>query len=167
MPNVLPFESAQNYYIGIDPGVKGGLAVLNNESKSSISFSGKNAYDIRNIIEYHKATAFGKKQNLYILLEEVSGFIGGEVDGKKRNVASAHTTFTLGEHFGMLQMALVCSRLSFRMIRPQEWRKRLGLEGKTKNELKTRAKELFPEEKITLSTCDAFLLAYLCRSLNK
>lgn len=159
MPNVIPIVRESRIYVGIDPGVKGGIVSIGMDGISVFSSNGKNAYDIRNWIE-------GFKNNtLHVLIEEVSGFIGGEENGRKKNVAAAHTMFTLGESFGMLQMALVCSRISFRTIRPQEWRKRLGLEGKTKNELKKRAKELFPEEKITLSTCDAFLLAYLCRSL--
>lgn len=159
MSNTLPTVRDSNIYVGIDPGVNGGIVSLNADGISILSLNGKNAYSIRNWIEGFEA------DELYVLIEEVSGFIGGEKNGRKKNVAAAHTMFTLGESFGMLQMALVCSRISFRTIRPQEWRKRLGLEGKTKNELKKRAKELFPEEKITLSTCDAFLLAYLCRSL--
>lgn len=161
-------------YIGIDPGVSGGMVAISRESITVFSSVGKNAYDIRNWIEYQLSITSARESGIHILIEEVGGFIGGEQDGQKRNIAAAHTTFVLGESFGMLQMALVCARLSFRMIRPQEWQKRLNIRHKLKgekpnqfkNRLKKYAQMLFPEEKITLQTSDAFLLAYLCRSLN-
>lgn len=161
--------------LGIDPGCNGGIVALYPDRILTTSLVKMDRYDIRNWIESRANYAKSFDIQIYCLIEKVAGFIGVTEEGQKRNVASAHTTFRLGESFGMLQMALVYSRISFQEILPHDWQQRLGVESKRKGEkqnqfkgrLKERAKQLFPEEKITLQTSDAYLLAYLCRRINR
>lgn len=157
--------------LGIDPGCKGGIVALYPDKILTASLVKMDRYDIRNWIEARNGYAKVFGLPVYCFLERVGGFIGGDEDGQRRNVAAAHTTFRLGESFGMLQMILVCCRISFQEILPRDWQGKIGVEPRQKGEppnrfksrLKERAKQLFPEEKITLQTSDAYLLAYLCR----
>jgi hypothetical protein len=172
MPVARP-ESPRAIWIGIDPGVKGGAVALLGSTPYVFTMNGGNVYDVRNWLDAIRAQSRDLQIPIRVILEEVSGFIGQTIEGQKRNVAAAHTTFVLGESFGIWQACLCCARLSFRMVRPQEWQKQLAIKPKLKGEkpnqfkgrLKSEAKKRFPDYKITLETSDAFLLAYLCRSL--
>lgn len=160
-------------YIGIDPGMHGGMVAIRTGAKGytySAALCRMDRYNIKHWIQ-HKVSLVGDT-NIFALIEKVGGFIAGEgVDGKKRNIASAHTMFTLGESYGLLQMALVCSHVTFFEIRPQEWQDQIGIksklplesENKYKNRLKIKAIELFQCQKITKDVADAYLLAYLCK----
>jgi hypothetical protein len=158
-------------FLGVDPGESGGIVLLTDDYVFSVSLSGKDNYDIRNQIESIKQLHPGM---IYCCIERVSGFIGGEDgQGNKRNVASAHTTFILGESYGALDMALVCSRITRIHVLPKVWQKAMGCDkrdGESKSQHKNRIKKMVqkkhPEEKITLQTADAFMLAHYCKSLR-
>jgi hypothetical protein len=120
------------------------------------------------------------------VLEKVWGYVGGG-----GNPGSA--MFSFGRNYGQLQMALTSLAVPFQEIPPATWQPALGIEpcrrktrrvpylvrgktryrleakAETKPEFKRRLKEsaqtLFPQERVTLATADALLVAEFCRRL--
>lgn len=78
--------------------------------------------------------------------------------------------FKFGASTGGLRMALIASGVIFDEIPPKQWQKFVGVigtKGETKtqfkNRLKAKAQQLFPEQRVTLATADALLIAYYCK----
>lgn len=167
-------------FIGIDPGVSGGLAILYR--------------DLRVVVEVHKMPKMEKEvwdiidawstvePNVFACIELVGGYVGGYNrgegdDGSTSNPGSA--MFTFGQSYGGLRMALVAASIPFEAVRPQAWQKALGLtkekdsqawaethehsSTRWKNALKAEAQHRFPDVKVTLRTADALLLAEYAR----
>lgn len=147
-------------YLGIDPGMGGGLAVLCGD-KVSLTPMPRTDQDIIAWLESHSWLT----ENLnYGVIEQVHSMPAQGVS----------STFKFGMSYGALRMCLIALQIPFETVSPQKWQKTVGIssrkkEGRTdhKNRLKARAQELFPKEKITLATADALLLAYYCRLLQR
>lgn len=152
----------KNYYIGIDPGASGGIAVLDEDGMVK---------DVRNmpdtpadILEYFKAyQAFP----CICVLEDVGQGMPGQ---------SSSATAKFARHNGHLEMALLALGIKTIKARPQKWEKTYALGKSTafekaewKRKLKERAQQLFPQlgKKVTLKTCDALLIAEYCRKYCK
>ena len=70
------------------------------------------------------------------------------------------SSFTFGNGFGHLEMALTAAGIPFERVRPQVWQKVMGCMTKgDKNVSKRKAQELFPSIKVTHATADALLIA--------
>jgi crossover junction endodeoxyribonuclease RuvC len=70
------------------------------------------------------------------------------------------SSFTFGNGFGRLEMALTAAGIPFERVRPQVWQKAMGCMTKgDKNVSKRKAQELFPSMKVTHATADALLIA--------
>lgn len=166
MPTVGKVEQSR-IFIGIDPGISGGLAQLDNlgPSTSPMPPTEKDIWDW-----FQKATGFTdlygnrKQGDCFAIIEKVNGYVG---DGGNPGGAM----FKFGASYGGLRMALVAAGIPFEEVTPQAWQKALGIpkrkkeESKTqwKNRLKSKAQQLFPSEKVTLATADALLIAEYCR----
>lgn len=152
----------KNYYIGIDPGTSGGIAVLDEDGTVK---------DVRNmpdtpadILEYFKTyQAFP----CVCVLEDVGQGMPGQ---------SSSATAKFARHNGHLEMALLALGIKTIKARPQKWEKTYALGKSTafekaewKRKLKERAQQLFPQlgKKVTLKTCDALLIAEYCRKYCK
>lgn len=159
-------------FLGIDPGVSGGMVALCGSTIQHTSFRGMNRYDVRNWIE--DKAQWGQDAGCYAVIERVGGFIGGEdKQGKRKNLSSAHTAFVFGQSYGELRMCLACARITHREVLPKAWQKRYGMKrekGEKKERYKARLQSLaqsyVPEERITLAVSDALLLALYCRTLT-
>jgi hypothetical protein len=142
-----------HYFVGIDPGKKGGLALL--------SSSG----DIVDLIKMPETNRvlWGWIDTIppetLVVLEKVHSM-------PKQGVRSM---FTFGLGYGALLMGMEAAGLTYMEKVPRTWLKFLGIpgkkkEGETKTEWKNRlkgvAQRLYPEQRLTLSTCDALLIAY-------
>jgi hypothetical protein len=140
-------------YIGIDPGLSGGIAFVP-ETGTPWAFkmpeTDRDLIDLlSDAISLHTATA---------LLEFVSS-------SPQMGVKSA---FTFGEGYGRLQAVLTALRVPYERIRPQAWQKAMGCLTKgDKNVSKRRAQELFPTLKVTHATADALLIAEYNRRTAK
>lgn len=148
----------KNYYIGVDPGMSGGIAVLTEDGE---------VVDVRNmpdtpadILEYLRSyQAFP----CVCVLEDVGQGMPGQ---------SSSATAKFARHNGHLEMALLALGIRTIKARPQKWEKTYAL-GKSssyskpewKRKLKERAQQLFPNlgKRVTLKTCDALLIAEYCR----
>ena len=146
-------------YIGIDPGVHGGIAVLSVDgSVVEVAKMPTTPMDLLDFLSKYKDDSF-------CILERVGGMPG--------NGGSA--MFNFGKGYGHLQMALLALGIPTNDVTPNKWEKSFqlgssGTYGKTewKNRLKGKAQQLFPSlgRKITLATCDALLIAEYGRRLS-
>lgn len=125
--------------------------------------------NVRDYIGYLKS--LGSDGGIYVCIERVAGFIGGKVGGKHRNLAAAHTTFVLGQSYGMLEMALVCHNVRYIKVLPKVWQSAFSLrkaKGETKSQHKGRMKKYaqmrFLRDSITPQISDASLLALYAKS---
>jgi hypothetical protein len=154
-------------WAGIDPGASGGLA---------------NIVGTTNVgAERMPATELGRWRwisslavaDTRVIIEQVTGYVGSYGNEKQGNTGSS--MFQFGTSYGGLRMALVAAGFvegeTFWSVGASSWQREIGIEPRRKgedkaafkNRLKAEAKRLFPEAKVTLATCDALLLAEVCR----
>lgn len=145
------------FYIGIDPGVGGGIAVLRADGQ---------------IVDVFKMPATEVD-----LLNALRPFGGGPVAGRqacamlekaqpmpRQGVVSM---FTYGRGYGALLMALTALWIPFDEITSPIWQAALRCRSHgNKNVTKRRAQQLFPGRTITHAIADALLLAEYNRRIH-
>lgn len=153
--------SDKTFYLGIDPGQSGGLAIV--DEHGAVIDTTPMPVTEHEVAEYLRE--FGPRIRM--------AFIEAVHSMPKQGVASS---FKFGMSYGSLLMGLAAFQIAFTRVSPMAWQKRMvGLsrgrkgptDGKTekKNSTKARALELFPGRKITHAIADALLLAEDCRRL--
>lgn len=148
-------------FIGIDPGVHGGIAVISDDlvyvepmpDTDKELWQLISAYGVEDI-----------RDSVYVTIEKVQGYIGKD----KGQSGLGRSMFTFGYHYGIAIMAVVASGITedhFQKILPKKWQNPF-LEGyskmtyrERKNRLREIAASLFPTIKVTLATADALLIA--------
>ena len=146
------------FYIGIDPGLKGGIAVLNDGgSVVEVDNMPETPQDILGLLGEYSG------RNAVCVLEDVGHGIPGQ---------SSKATATFARHNGHLEMALLALSIPTEKGTAQKWQKVYqlgsseGIDKRVwKNKLKAKAQQLFPSlgKKVTLSTCYALLIAEYAR----
>jgi crossover junction endodeoxyribonuclease RuvC len=139
-------------YIGIDPGVSGGIAALCDDElvlgPPRLKLKDATELDIVSWLTYINIA------QSFAVIEQVSS-------SPQMGVVSA---FTFGQSYGFLRGLLVAMAIPFVPVRPQKWQKAMGcMSGGDKNKTKAKAQQLYPGERITHATADALLLATYCR----
>ena len=147
-------------YIGIDPGLSGGIAILNQDgSVKEVVAMPDTPRDILDFLSLYK-------EESRCVLEDVGHGMPGQ---------SSKATATFARHNGHLEMALLALGIPTEKVTPQKWIKVYQLKKKKeqdknewKNVLKAKAQSLFPQlgKKVTLKTCDALLIAEYARRTN-
>ena len=146
-----------NIYIGIDPGINGGIATINNNFVQAYKMP-QTIRDLWELIHEIKSTAELENYSITAALESVWS-------SPQMGVKSA---FTFGNGFGHLEMALTALGVPYERVRPQAWQKAMGCLTKgDKNVSKRRAQELFPALKVTHAIADALLIAEFARRQAK
>ena len=147
-------------YIGIDPGLSGGIAILNQDG--SVKEVVAMPDTPRDIYEF----LLSYKEDSRCVVEDVGHGMPGQ---------SSKATATFARHNGHLEMALLALGIPTEKVTPQKWIKVYQLKKKKeqdknewKNVLKAKAQSLFPQlgKKVTLKTCDALLIAEYARRTN-
>ena len=145
--------------IGIDPGANGSISIYDVDTNTLVSHkmpeTPKDVYDLLKTVQPWNSICY---------LEKVHGRPGGGSSGM----------FNYGKGYGYLEMALLVCQISTVTIMPQKWMKELGVGTRGdmnptdwKNKLKAKAQQLYPQNKLTLATCDAALIVtYGIRQLN-
>ncbi len=142
-------------FIGIDPGKSGGIAFITQDGKA---WAFKMPETERDIWDHLRAYSGSMDYDPVALIESVHAMPGQGVT----------STFTFGQGFGGLRMALVAAEIRFETITPQKWQKGMScLTGGDKNVSKAKAQQLFPDLKITHAIADALLIAEYNRRTNK
>ena len=143
-------------FLGIDPGISGGLAILYEGTFDPTVYAFKDM-TVRDIVDCLRGIPIGEHGS-FAMLESVHSFPG-------QGVASS---FKFGQHFGQLIGILAGSGIAYDLVSPQKWQKELGCLSKgDKNITKAAAQRLFPSVKVTHAIADALLLAEFCRRTVK
>ena len=138
-------------HIGIDPGVSGAVAWLDDGQPPQVIKMPATTGDLWQLI------AGLESAECYAVIEKVH-------TSRQMGVKSAGT-FMMGK--GKLLMALCGGGIPHEQVSPQRWQRSLGCLSKgDKNVTKQKAQELFPSLKITHTTADALLLAEYCRRMQ-
>tara|TARA_R110002012_G_scaffold296203_1_gene493401 strand:+ start:117 stop:566 length:450 start_codon:yes stop_codon:yes gene_type:complete len=141
-------------YLAIDPGVKGGVAVLDGTVMS--------AYKCPPTVKEMADLLYEKtSRDTIAIIEAVHSFPG-------QGVAS---TFKFGNNFGQWQGILSAMAIPYIQVSPQKWMKMYQplpkIKGDRKRRLKEIALEYHPEIKVTLDTADAIVMAYYLKETDK
>lgn len=176
------------FYIGIDGGLDGGIAILKEEKVFGL-------YDIPTIEERMPPTAKARKK---------AKRLGGKAKDRKRRrynigaIVEIFKTLPAGESFAVLEYAQampgqgVTSQMSigfgfglyqgilsahyipFEIIHPKKWQKEFGISGDTKSKAFQVATRIFPnlelaspKGRIYTGRCDAILLSEYARRKYK
>lgn len=140
-------SKVRRFYLGIDPGKTGGLALLDSEGAVASFPMPSTELDLYNLLA-------GWPVPEHAFLEKVHST-------PQMGVKSA---FSFGRNYGMLLGILTSWQIPFTEVRPQEWQKAMQcMSGGDKNVTKRRAQQLFPKMKITHATAEALLIAAYCR----
>ena len=139
------------YYIGIDPGINGGCAVLDENEELNVFRCPRDVKEMANSLYDYQF------KECHAVIERVHSFPG-------QGVVS---TFTFGRNFGQWEGILSALNIPYIYVQPKKWMESfqpLSKEKKIrKKQLKERAMELHPDTKVTLVTADAILLAHYCK----
>lgn len=148
------------HYIGIDPGVAGGLAIL--EDTGDIVDVLKMPETPKDLVDWLEGWYGNGAIKGRAVLERVNpGVFGARKFGQRMGVVSA---FTFGKGYGRLEGILAALRIPYDQVAPATWQ--AALQCRTagdKNVSKRRAQDLFPHFKITHAIADALLLAEYAR----
>lgn len=139
-------------FIGIDPGVNGGIAALHDDG----SCAGVWKMPKTETALFSQLCAF-EDHSRCAFLERVHA-------SPQMGVVSA---FTFGLGYGALRMGLVAAGIEYADVTPQAWQKALGCRTRgDKNITKRKAIELFPNVGVCHWNADALLIAAYCRQLK-
>ena len=145
--------------IGIDPGKSGGIAIINGKN-ANMEKCPPEPIGMASIINTAKTTAYIEGLDIVACIEKVHAF---PTDARS-------SAFKFGMNYGMWLGVLESIKIPYIKVTPQAWMKKYQPLPKQKQERKRRLKEiaqnLFPDNKITLSTSDAVLIAHYCMSIN-
>lgn len=151
-------------FIGIDPGVSGGIAFLSDHNPHGrYPMVHKMPETERDLLDVLRAGTFGMSGAVKAVLERVNAGVFGKAG--RMGVTSA---FTFGRGVGRLEMALTAANIPFDYASANVWQKVMGCLSKgDKNVTKRRAQQLFPTVTVTHAVADALLLAEYCRRVEK
>ena len=148
--------------IGIDPGLSGGIAVLDDLKiydifDMPIMSEGKknknqlNSAQLVNIINEHVL----KNEDTFVIVEQVSAMPGQGVT----------SMFNFGQTFGSIKGICAALKLPIFYVRPAKWKKHFELINSSKDASRTKVIEMYPSissrltKKKDVNKADAILIA--------
>lgn len=150
-------------YIGIDPGVNGGIWVIHEGGPTYGQKCADTVADMTDLLR--DCLTLGEVK---VVIESVHSMPG-------QGVAS---TFKFGKNYGEWLGMLAAFQIPYVQVSPQKWMKHFGSlpakkpgenaakhKTRRKNHLKHLAQQRFPQQKIILATADAALLASYAREV--
>lgn len=144
-----------NTFVGIDPGNGGGIAIIMADEKGNEVMARKFPTDVRDVGMFLKtATA---NTNYRVAIEKVHSMPNQGVK----------STFTFGMNYGIWIGALRTLDIDFIKVQAKQWQDFYNITKNNKyydrkKELKSIAIELFPNQRVTMYTADALLIANYC-----
>ena len=105
------------YILGIDPGKKGGMAVINDNGPISVVNMPETAMDVLLTIREFKNYVVGHDDSLVCYIEKVGGIPG----------QGASAAFNFGKGCGWLEMCLLALEIPTEYVTPQRWQKVYGV----------------------------------------
>lgn len=169
MPSLSSKSKPTWEFIGIDPGIDGGIARIY-PGGIHLTRTPSTEEDL------WRCFAFLQKSpsNVVAMLEEISPrpTFWYNPKTKQRQSSILKSTCLIYASYIQIRAMLTAAGIRFETATPQKWQKAMGIKQKEKNEspsqwknrLRSHAQRLYPGEKITLYTADALLMAdYLKR----
>ena len=154
-------KNQNNSFVGIDPGNGGGIAVLTDNMGSDTAevITRKFPEDIRDVGVFLKAAT--NNTTYRVAIEKVHSM-------PKQGVKS---TFTFGMNYGIWIGSLRTLDIDFIKVQAKQWQAHYEIPSNIKyydrkKELKKIAIELFPNQRVTMYTADALLIANYCRKTH-
>ena len=155
--------------IGIDPGLSGGISILDDLKiydifDMPIMSEGKknknqlNSAQLVNILNKHVL----KKENTFVIVEQVSAMPGQGVT----------SMFNFGQTFGSIKGICAALGLPIFYVRPAKWKKHFELINSSKDASRTKVIEMYPSisskltKKKDVNKADAILIARYFRDCN-
>ena len=155
--------------IGIDPGLSGGIAILDDLKiydifDMPIMSEGKknknqlNSAQLVNILNKHVL----KKENTFVIVEQVSAMPGQGVT----------SMFNFGQTFGSIKGICAALGLPIFYVRPTKWKKHFELINSSKDASRTKVIEMYPSissrltKKKDVNKADAILIARFFRDCH-
>lgn len=133
------------YFLGIDPGKSGGLAIVNSNGLLIDTFKmPDNAYELFALVSAIKESW----PNIICYLEDVG--------------ANAFTkaSYCLGHSRGSIEVALAANKIRLELVKAVKWMTALKCKtGGDKNITKQTALRLFPDVQVNHAIADAILIA--------
>lgn len=158
-------------YLGIDPGVKGGAALLSGGRIDLLPFPDGWLDDPTPVWDW----LLGCPKDTVGVIELITGWQGStfkQKDGSEGASPQADM-YKMGRASGMVEGLVHAAGIKFERKVPRTWQAAHGLKrdgmkyGPWKRHLKEFAQSLFPREKVTGQTADALLIAEFCRMLHE
>ena len=146
--------------IGIDPGLSGGIAILDDLKIYDIfdmPIMSEGA-QLVNILNKHVL----KKENTFVIVEQVSAMPGQGVT----------SMFNFGQTFGSIKGICAALGLPIFYVRPAKWKKHFELINSSKDASRTKVIEMYPSissrltKKKDVNKADAILIARYFRDCN-
>ena len=140
------------YIIGIDPGAKGAAIILNKKGqlRLCLEFNKLTSHEIATTLRVFKRQKVLKGNTCRAIIEKVHSL---QPAGKVAN-------FGFGRNFGLIEGILAALRIPYDFVTPQKWQKAMKCMSKGDKKItRAKAQQLYPDEKITHTTADAFLIA--------
>ena len=148
--------------IGVDPGVSGGISILENKKVIEV-------YDMPTMIE-------GKKNKRQVNGSQVTNIIKENVHANKETIVVVEhvnampgqgvtSMFNFGQSFGVIKGVCAALSLPIYFVRPTKWKKHFNLIKTNKEAGRTKAIQVYPEISGKLSRkkdsnkADAILIA--------
>jgi len=156
-----PSASVTNvHFIGIDPGVSGGIAWTSPLGDQSAPMPAT-LHDTLALINKILDEQSDGKTLAYV--EELPKYVGP---------IPSSAVFVMARNYGQMEGILAALGVSIHHVKPQAWQKALGLGHREKgdktsawkNKLKAKAQHLYPEETVTLKNADALLILHAATS---
>lgn len=156
-----------DYYLGVDPGKKGGLCLLDYEQRVIV-------------LEPMPAT----RRDLATLIRSLPSKTRAVVERQStRPSQSSSRALTQGRGWGWLEMGLTMQDIKVQDVRPQDWVRAMKIPPKRsvesrpqwKERLRAKAQQLFPALELwttpktrgrQLAVCDSLLIALYCWETN-
>lgn len=142
--------------IGIDPGVTGAMAVLDEAFRCVALYDMPTMQLGAKHLQVNAAALadlFNHYSNVFVYLEEVHAM-------PRQGVTSM---FNFGMSYGMVQGICGAFDLPLILVKPSVWKKAAGLIGKPKDLARTLAQQFYPEQDLSLKKhvgrADALLIA--------
>jgi len=174
-------------FIGIDPGVSGGIGVIRQEhsidsaiilptmTKAEAFKMPPTEMDIVELLRQYIPGALSE-WDVFCYLEKAQAFPGSQklitcpkcrTVMKTRQAQGVVSTGKFMEQYGTLKGILTALKIPFELIRPMQWQKAMGcLTRGDKNVSKRKAQQLFPDIKVTHAKADALLISEHCRRVR-
>ncbi len=150
--------------IGIDPGVSGGIAWIDDDRASAAKMPAT-PVDLVDLLRGLKVAGFD-----VVYMEKVQpGGLNRSKGGEGRQMG-AKSAFTFGNAVGVVVGVLAALGFRVELVTPQEWQRAMScLTGGDKNVSKAAAQRIFPgfEGKITHANADALLIAEHGRRVHR